>query len=67
MKTLSGWEAARYDEYQFSAKIKVSASVVFELSLFDKWSEERKIRKMALVLPHTFAFSCLPRGFRPLI
>ena len=42
MQTPSGWEAARYDEYQFRAKIKVSASVVFELSLFDKqWSEEK--------------------------
>ena len=25
MKTLSGWEAARSDEHQFRAKIKVSA------------------------------------------
>ena len=25
MKTLSGWETARYDEHQFHAKIKVSA------------------------------------------
>ena len=38
MKTLSGWEAARYDEHRFRAKIKVSAWAVFELSLFDKWS-----------------------------
>ena len=65
MKTLSGWEAARYDEYQFRAKIKLTASVVFELSLFDKCSEQR--REMALLLPHTFAFSCLLRSFRPLI
>ena len=68
MKTLSGWEAARCNEYQFRAKFKVGASVVFDLSLFDKWSEQRRIRKMALnLLPHTFAFSCLPRSFRPLI
>ena len=33
MKTLSDWEAARCDEHQFCAKIKVG---VFELSLFDK-------------------------------
>ena len=25
VKTLSGWEAARYDEHPFRAKIKVSA------------------------------------------
>ena len=31
MKTLSGWEAARSDEYQFRAKIKVSTLAVFEL------------------------------------
>ena len=34
MKTLSGWEAARCDEYQFCAKIKVSTRAVLELSLF---------------------------------
>ena len=42
MKTLSGWEAARSDEHQFRAKIKVSTLAVFELSLLDKWSEQRK-------------------------
>ena len=68
MKTLSGWEVARSDEHQFHAKIKVSTLAVFELSLLDKWSEQRiRIRKMALLLSHTFAFSCLSRGFRPLI
>ena len=34
MKTLSGWEAARCDEHQFHAKIKVSTSAILELSLF---------------------------------
>ena len=65
MKSLSGWEAARSDEHQFRAKIKVSTLAVLELSSFDKWSEQRKKerRKMALSLPHTFAFSCLPHGF----
>ena len=63
MKTLSGWEAARSNEHQFRAKIKVSTLAVFELSLLDK----RRIRKMALLLSHTFAFSCLPRGFWPLM
>ena len=42
MKTLSGWEAERCDEHSFRAKIKVSTWAVFELSLFDKWSEQRK-------------------------
>ena len=62
MKSLSGWEAARCDEHPFRAK-------VFELSLLDKWSEQRIIRrrKMALLLPHTFLFNCLPRGFWPLL
>ena len=42
MKMLSGWEAARCDEHQFRAKIKVSTWAVLELSLFEKWSEQRK-------------------------
>jgi len=32
MKTLSGWEAARFDEHHFHAKIKVSTRAVLELS-----------------------------------
>ena len=28
---------------------------------------KERIRKMVLLLPHTFAFSCLPRGFWPLM
>ena len=39
MKTLSGCEAVRCDENEFIAKIKVSTWSVFELSLFEKWSE----------------------------
>ena len=62
MKTLSGWEAARCDEHHFRAKVKV----VFKFSLFDKWFEKEDI-KMALLLLHTFAFSCLPHGFWLLI
>ena len=42
MKTLSGWEAERCDEHLFCAKIKVSTWAIFELSSFDKWSEQRK-------------------------
>ena len=37
---VSGWEAARSDEHQFRAKIKVSTLAVFELSSFDKWKKE---------------------------
>ena len=58
MKSLSGWEAARSDERQFRVKIKVSTLAVFELSLLDKWSEQR-ITKMALLLSHTFLFNPL--------
>ena len=35
MKTLSGWEAVRWDEHPFRVKIKVSAWTAFELLLFD--------------------------------
>ena len=45
MKTLSGWKTARSDEHQFRAKIKVSTLAVFELSLLDKWSEQKKNNK----------------------
>ena len=45
MKTMSGWEVAGCDEHQFRAKIKVSTCAVFELSSFDKWSEQRKNMK----------------------
>ena len=65
MKMLSASEAVRCDEHRFHAKIKVST---FKLSLFDKWSEQRrKNTKMALLLPHIFVFSCLLHGFRPII
>ena len=71
MKSLSGWEAAHSDEHQFLAKIKVSTLAVFELASFDKWSEQRKKKeedeKLALLLSHTFAFSCLLGGFWPLV
>ena len=36
MKMLSSWEAARCDEHQFCAKIKVSAGAILELSFFEK-------------------------------
>ena len=45
VKSLSGWEAAHFDQHQFRAKIKVSTLAVFELSLLDKWSEQRKNKK----------------------
>ena len=63
MKSLSGWEAAHSDKHQFRAKIKVSTLAIFELSSFDKWSEQRKKEKNGTSLLHTFAFSCLPHGF----
>ena len=42
IKSLSGWKAARSDEHQFCAKIKVSTLAVYELSSFDKWSGQRR-------------------------
>ena len=36
MKLLSGWDAARCDEHQFQAKIKVSTWAVFELLSTDR-------------------------------
>ena len=45
IKSMSGWEAAHSDGHQFRAKIKVSTLAVFELSLLDKWSEQRKNNK----------------------
>ena len=41
MKMLSGCEAANCDKHHFHAKIKVGTRAVFELSLFDKWSEQK--------------------------
>jgi len=29
--------------------------------------KERRMRKMAILQPHTFVFSCLPRGFWALL
>ena len=49
MNTFSSWEAARCDEHQFRAKIKVSAGAVLELSFFEKhekWSEQRRNKKI---------------------
>ena len=60
MKSLSGWEATRSDEHQFRAKIKVSTLAVFELSLLDKWSEQRKKNKKTKngsLLTHTQSLS----------
>ena len=57
MKTLSGLEAVRCDEHQFRAKIKASYHC-----LTSAWSEQR-IRKMALLLPHTFALAVFRKAF----
>ena len=66
MKTPIGCRAPRCDKDQFRAKMTVSTSTVSEISLLNIVVVTR-MRKMALLLPHTFAFSCLPRGFWPLI
>ena len=58
MKTLSGWEAAHCDEHPFRTKIK---------ERFSKERKKERITKMAFLVPHTFLFNCLPRGFWPLI
>ena len=39
----------------------------FSYRCLNKSRNEEKIRKMALLLSHTFAFSCLPNGFWTLI
>ena len=43
MKSLTGWDAMCCGKHQFCAKIKVNTRAIFELSLFDKWSEQRRI------------------------
>ena len=57
MKTLSGWEAAHSDEHQLYRCLTSGLNK----------ERIRKNTKMALLLSHTFVFSCLPRGFWPLI
>ena len=58
MKTLGGWKAARCDEHQFPAKIKVSAGAVLELSFFEEHEKgsEQRIRKLALLQQCTAHF-----------
>ena len=67
MKMLSGRRAPHRDKPQFRAKMTVSTQVVFEISLLNIVvlinKKEKRIRKMVFSLPHTFAFSCLRRGF----
>ena len=62
-KTLSGGRAPHCDKHQFCAKMTVNTQTVFEISLLNIVVLTRRIRKMALLLAHTFAFGCLPRGF----
>ena len=68
VKALGSHRALRCDKYQFCAKITVSTGTVFELSLFEQSgrNKERTI-SMALLLPHTFAFSCLLQCFKATI
>ena len=65
VEMLSGWEAVRYDEHPFRAKIKVSAWTVFELSLFEQKSqqERKKEDEKWHFCYRTLEFSCLPHGF----
>jgi len=71
MKTLSGRIAPCCDKHQFCDKMTVSTWTIFEILLLNivvwRKKEERRMRKMAVLLPHTFAFSCLPRGFWALV
>ena len=73
MKTLSGCRAPRCDKHQFRAKMTVSTQTFCEISLLNivvvtkKERKKERIRKMTLSLLHTFAFSCLPCSFLPLI
>ena len=64
-KTPIGRRAPRCDKDQFHAKMTVSTSIICEITLLNIVVVTR--RKMALSLLHTFAFSCLLRGFWPLI
>ena len=62
---LSSRRAPCCNKHQFCAKMTVSTYIsLFEQSGHNE--ERKKIRKMALLLPHTFVFSCLPCGFWPL-
>ena len=46
MKTLNGWEAARCDEHQFRAKIKVSIRAIWSYRCFKSGlNKERKKEK----------------------
>ena len=62
MKMLSGRKAPRCDKDQFCDKMTVSTSTVFEISLLNIAVLTRKKTKNGTFAPHTFAFSCLPRG-----
>ena len=65
MKTLIGRRAPRCVKDQFRAKTTLSTSTVGKISLLNVVivANARRMRKMALSLPHTFAFSCVSRGF----
>ena len=45
VKSLSGYDAMRWDEHQFCSKRMTSTSVVFELSFFDKviWTKKEMV------------------------
>ena len=66
MKMPIGHRAPHCDRGQFRAKIVVSTSTVCKISL-NFVVITRNMRKIALLLPHTFAFRCLLHGSWPLI
>ena len=66
MKTAIGHRDPLRDKDQFRAKMTVSTSTVCEISLLNIVVVTR-MTKLALSLPYTFAFSCLLRGFWPLM
>ena len=64
MKTLSGRRAPHCDKDQFHAKMTEYLNRFRDIVVEHRGLNKReRIRKMALLLPYTFAFICLPRGF----
>ena len=63
IKSLSGWEAAHSDEDQFVPKWRWVAEPFSRYRRLTSGLSNKRIQKMALLLPHTFVFSYLPHGF----
>ena len=67
MKMPSGRKALHCDKDQFRAKMAMSLNHLRDIVEHSGRKKKERIREMALLLPHTFVFSCLPCGFWPLI